>query len=178
MLTLCLLTVLLVIFLSLSPAGCPDSLIKEVHHFRVLGDEQYECYQQYTAEECVLQMGGVLCPAPGCGAGLLPVDDCRRVRCELGNGLGCGAEYHEDPCKQRTDTATGSALQGYIADEEAVFRAHWEQASQETIAKTTHPCSKCQLVTGSGCMHVVCLRPQCKLEWCWFCRYCCITDCT
>uniref|UniRef100_A0A8C1TVL8 RING/Ubox-like zinc-binding domain-containing protein n=1 Tax=Cyprinus carpio TaxID=7962 RepID=A0A8C1TVL8_CYPCA len=90
MLTLCLLTVLLVIFLSLSPAGCPDSLIKEVHHFRVLGDEQYECYQQYTAEECVLQMGGVLCPAPGCGAGLLPVDDCRRVRCELGNGLGCG----------------------------------------------------------------------------------------
>lgn len=25
---------------SLSLAGCPDSLIKEVHHFRVLGDEQ------------------------------------------------------------------------------------------------------------------------------------------
>uniref|UniRef100_A0A8C2DJV4 RBR-type E3 ubiquitin transferase n=1 Tax=Cyprinus carpio TaxID=7962 RepID=A0A8C2DJV4_CYPCA len=132
-----------------SAAGCPDSLIKEVHHFRVLGDEQYECYQQYAAEECVLQMGGVL-----------------RVRCELGNGPGCGcllcvcdckAEYHEDPCKQRTDT-------GYTADEEAVFRARWEQASQETIAKTTHPCSKC------GCMHMVCLRPQCKFKWCWFCR--------
>ncbi|KAL0177430.1 hypothetical protein M9458_026324, partial [Cirrhinus mrigala] len=50
----------------------------------------YERYQRYAAEECVLQMGGVLCPAPGCGAGLLPVDDGRRVCCELGNGLGCG----------------------------------------------------------------------------------------
>uniref|UniRef100_A0A672T9S9 Parkin RBR E3 ubiquitin protein ligase n=1 Tax=Sinocyclocheilus grahami TaxID=75366 RepID=A0A672T9S9_SINGR len=50
-------------------AGCPDSLIKEVHHFQVLGDEQYERYQRYAAEECVLQMGGVLCLAPGCSCG-------------------------------------------------------------------------------------------------------------
>ncbi|KAL1263368.1 hypothetical protein QQF64_006107, partial [Cirrhinus molitorella] len=161
-------------------AGCPDSLIKEVHHFRVLGDEQYERYQRYAAEECVLQMGGVLCPAPGCGAGLLPVDDGRRVGCELGNGLGCGfifcrdcnAEYHEGPCRQRTDTAAGSALQGYIVDEEAALRARWEQASQETIAETTRPCPKCQVPVekNGGCMHMVCLRPQCKFEWCWLCR--------
>uniref|UniRef100_A0A671K2E8 E3 ubiquitin-protein ligase parkin n=1 Tax=Sinocyclocheilus anshuiensis TaxID=1608454 RepID=A0A671K2E8_9TELE len=161
-------------------AGCPDSLIKEVHHFRVLGDEQYERYQRYAAEECVLQMGGVLCPAPGCGAGLLPVDDGRRVRCELGNGLGCGfvfcrdckAEFHEDPCRQRTDTATGSALQGYIADEDAALHARWEQASQETIAETTHLCPKCQVPVekNGGCMHMVCPRPQCKFEWCWFCH--------
>ncbi|XP_076841761.1 E3 ubiquitin-protein ligase parkin isoform X2 [Brachyhypopomus gauderio] len=71
-------------------AGCPDSLIKELHHFRVLGDDQYERYQRYAAEECLLQMGGVLCPAPGCGAGLLPDQGQRRVQCERGDGLGCG----------------------------------------------------------------------------------------
>lgn len=40
MLTLCFWLYEFFFFLSLSPAGCPDSLIKEVHHFRVLGDEQ------------------------------------------------------------------------------------------------------------------------------------------
>ncbi|KAJ8359471.1 hypothetical protein SKAU_G00159960 [Synaphobranchus kaupii] len=71
-------------------AGCVNSLIKEVHHFRTLGDEQYERYQRYAAEECVLQMGGVLCPAPDCGAGLLPENGQRRIRCQSIGGLGCG----------------------------------------------------------------------------------------
>ncbi|NP_001017635.1 E3 ubiquitin-protein ligase parkin [Danio rerio] len=162
-------------------AGCPDSLIKEVHHFRVLGEEQYERYQRYAAEECVLQMGGVLCPAPGCGAGLLPPDEERRVCCEPGNnGLGCGfvfcrdckEEFHEGPCRHTTSTASAGALQGYVVDEEAALRARWEQASQETITKTTHPCPKCQVPVekNGGCMHMVCPRPQCKFEWCWLCR--------
>lgn len=51
---------------------------------------QYNRYQQYGAEECVLQMGGVLCPSPGCGAGLLPEPGQRKVTCEGGNSLGCG----------------------------------------------------------------------------------------
>lgn len=38
-------------------------------------------------------MGGVLCPAPGCGAGLIPVDDGRRVCCELGCGVR-SSEHH------------------------------------------------------------------------------------
>lgn len=161
-------------------AGCADSLIKEIHHFRVLGDEQYERYQRYAAEECLLQMEGVLCPAPGCGAGLLPVDDDRRVCCELGNGLGCGfvfcrnckEEYHEGTCRQKLAAAAGNTLQGYIVDEEAALRARWEQASQETIAETTHPCPKCQVPVekNGGCMHMVCPRSQCRFEWCWLCR--------
>nr|XP_055026846.1 E3 ubiquitin-protein ligase parkin [Misgurnus anguillicaudatus] len=161
-------------------ACCPDSLIKEIHHFRVLGDEQYERYQRYAAEECLLQMGGVLCPAPGCGAGILPVDDVRRVCCELRNGLGCGfvfcrnckEEYHEGSCRQKMATAEGNTLQGYIVDEEAALRARWEQASQETIDKTTHPCPKCKVPVekNGGCMHMVCPRSQCKFEWCWLCR--------
>ncbi|KAJ1058853.1 hypothetical protein K5549_020809, partial [Capra hircus] len=71
-------------------AGCPNSLIKELHHFRILGEEQYNRYQQYGAEECVLQLGGVLCPSPGCGAGLLPEAGQRKVTCEPAHGLGCG----------------------------------------------------------------------------------------
>ncbi|OXB62497.1 hypothetical protein ASZ78_004912 [Callipepla squamata] len=70
--------------------GCPDSLIKEVHHFRILGEEQYNRYQRYGAEECVLQMGGLLCPTPSCGAGLLPEPGVRKIVCEPGNGIGCG----------------------------------------------------------------------------------------
>lgn len=35
-------------------------------------------------------MGGVLCPTPGCGAGLLPEPGVRKIVCETGNGLGCG----------------------------------------------------------------------------------------
>uniref|UniRef100_A0A672T875 E3 ubiquitin-protein ligase parkin n=1 Tax=Sinocyclocheilus grahami TaxID=75366 RepID=A0A672T875_SINGR len=141
----------------LTLSGCPDSLIKEVHHFQVLGDEQYERYQRYAAEECVLQMGGVLCLAPGCS---LVCCLCQFVFCR-----DCKAEFHEDPCRQRTDT-------GYIADEDAALHARWEQASQETISETTHLCPKCQVPVekNGGCMHMVCPRPQCKFEWCWFCR--------
>ncbi|XP_061480316.1 E3 ubiquitin-protein ligase parkin isoform X5 [Rhineura floridana] len=75
-------------------AGCPDSLIKELHHFRILGEEQYNRYQCYAAEECVLQMGGVLCPTPGCGAGLLPEPEVRKIVCEPSNGMGCGGSQH------------------------------------------------------------------------------------
>ncbi|KAG8506005.1 E3 ubiquitin-protein ligase parkin [Galemys pyrenaicus] len=80
-------------------AGCRNSLIQELHHFRVLGEEQYNRYQQYGAEECVLQMGGVLCPRPGCGAGLLPQPGERKVTCEGGNGLGCGESNAEPLCR-------------------------------------------------------------------------------
>ncbi|ELW63278.1 E3 ubiquitin-protein ligase parkin [Tupaia chinensis] len=58
---------------------------------------QYGRYQQYGAEECVLQMGGVLCPSPGCGAGLLPEPGLRKVTCEAGSGLGCGRRKRKSP---------------------------------------------------------------------------------
>lgn len=161
-------------------AGCLDSLIHEVHHFRILGDEQYDRYQRYGAEECLLQMGGVLCPAPACGAGLLPEEDRRMIQCQLSNGLGCGfvfcrdckEEFHEGACCVRSAPVVGGALQGYVVDEEAAARARWEQASQETIDETTRPCPACKVPVekNGGCMHMVCPRAQCKFEWCWLCR--------
>ncbi|XP_042637507.1 E3 ubiquitin-protein ligase parkin [Orycteropus afer afer] len=159
-------------------AGCPNSLIKELHHFRILGEEQYNRYQQYGAEECVLQMGGVLCPSPGCGAGLLPEAGVRRITCEGGNGLGCGLvfcrdckeAYHEGDCSSVLE-ASGTIAQGYRVDEKAAEQARWEEASKETIKKTTKPCPRCHVPVekNGGCMHMKCPQPQCRFEWCWNC---------
>ncbi|XP_043820425.1 E3 ubiquitin-protein ligase parkin isoform X2 [Dromiciops gliroides] len=159
-------------------AGCPDSLIKELHHFRILGEEQYNRYQCYGTEECVLQMGGVLCPSPGCGAGLLPEPEVRKITCEPSNGLGCGfvfcrdckEEYHEGECSSLFE-ASGATAQGFMVDEQAAERARWEEASKETIKKTTKPCPRCHIPVekNGGCMHMKCPQPQCKFEWCWNC---------
>ncbi|XP_073926908.1 E3 ubiquitin-protein ligase parkin isoform X2 [Castor canadensis] len=204
-------------------AGCPNSLIKELHHFRILGEEQYNRYQQYGAEECVLQMGGVLCPRPGCGAGLLPEQGQRKVTCEGGHDLGCGAQlfascfcafgveppngltahlvalgiqvlavaltlftpmssltfvfcrdckeaYHEGECSMLYE-ASGAASQAYRVDERAAEQARWEEASKETIKRTTKPCPRCNVPVekNGGCMHMKCPQPQCRLEWCWNC---------
>ncbi|XP_077781971.1 E3 ubiquitin-protein ligase parkin isoform X1 [Podarcis muralis] len=160
-------------------AGCPDSLIKELHHFRILGEEQYNRYQCYGAEECVLQMGGVLCPTPGCGAGLLPEPEVRKIVCEPSNGMGCGfvfcreckEEYHEGECLTLFETQGATAQEGYGVDEHAALQARWEEASKETIKRTTKPCPKCHVPVekDGGCMHMKCPRPQCRFEWCWNC---------
>uniref|UniRef100_A0A8C6UJE8 RING-type domain-containing protein n=1 Tax=Neogobius melanostomus TaxID=47308 RepID=A0A8C6UJE8_9GOBI len=78
------------------PAGCEDSLIKELHHFR------YDRYLRFGAEQCVLQLGGLLCPGRGCGAGL--VSRTRRVECDMRAGCGlvfcrdCRGPYHQGCC--------------------------------------------------------------------------------
>ncbi|XP_065446454.1 E3 ubiquitin-protein ligase parkin isoform X1 [Chrysemys picta bellii] len=160
-------------------AGCPDSLIKELHHFRVLGEEQYNRYQRYGAEECVLQMGGVLCPTPGCGAGLLPEPEVRKIVCEPSNGLGCGfvfcreckEEYHDGECSTLVSSQEAIAQKGYVIDEHAAMQARWEEASRETIKKTTKPCPSCHVPVekNGGCMHMKCPQAQCRFEWCWNC---------
>ncbi|XP_069792248.1 E3 ubiquitin-protein ligase parkin [Narcine bancroftii] len=226
-------------------AGCPDSLIKEVHHFRILGHEQsagtcpeskefwymttnastitsaisfrtlgcissgpvddlfevpkrdamdamededlniivimnkYNRYQHYGAEECLLRMGGILCPRPGCGAGLLPDRGLRRIECMPQSGLGCGfvfcreckEEYHEEECSRLHSPAAAESQQGYVVNEQAAQRACWEEASRQTIKETTKPCPKCQVPVekNGGCMHMKCPRTFCQFHWCWLC---------
>ncbi|KAK2139472.1 hypothetical protein LSH36_1768g00015 [Paralvinella palmiformis] len=41
---------------------------------------QYERYQRFATEEFLLREGGVMCPAPGCGEGIVP-EDTRRIQC-------------------------------------------------------------------------------------------------
>lgn len=93
------------------PAGCPDSFIDECHHFKLLTNEQviffaiificewkfflisdflniqYELYQRFATEECVLHAGGVLCPQPGCGEGIIVDSSCDKVACSNGCGV-------------------------------------------------------------------------------------------
>lgn len=58
---------------------------------------QYDTYQRFGAEEYVLRAGGLLCPMPNCGMGIIPPtieeqaekDDehRRRIKCVGGCGV-------------------------------------------------------------------------------------------
>ncbi|XP_047208420.1 E3 ubiquitin-protein ligase parkin isoform X3 [Girardinichthys multiradiatus] len=130
-------------------AGCENSLIKELHHFRILGDDQYGRYLQYGAEECLQTIGGMMCPSPGCGAGLLPSDASRRVECDRQLGCGfvfcrdCREGYHEGPCEILVAPPTGDGSQGFVVGEEASQRGRWEQASLLLIQESTKRCPRC-----------------------------------
>lgn len=49
---------------------------------------QYAQYQRFATEEYVLRSGGVLCPQPGCGMGILADADCNKITCINGCGVG------------------------------------------------------------------------------------------
>ncbi|GFR06667.1 e3 ubiquitin-protein ligase parkin [Trichonephila clavata] len=161
------------------PAGCPDSLIKEPHHFKLLGEEQYSRYQRFGAEECLLQAGGVLCPQPGCGAGLLPDPECTKVVCTQTGGGGCGFAFcrlcmqgfHIGPCESQDISETNNKINYSIVDERA-STSKWDEDSKKIIKITTKPCPKCRTPTerDGGCMHMVCTRSQCGFHWCWVCQ--------
>lgn len=72
------------------PAGCENSLILEIHHFKLLTKEQYDRYQRFATEEYVLKSGGVLCPRPDCGMGFIVDPDCKKITCSNG----CGVSMH------------------------------------------------------------------------------------
>ncbi|XP_069579864.1 E3 ubiquitin-protein ligase parkin isoform X1 [Brachyistius frenatus] len=156
-------------------AGCNDSLIKELHHFRVLGDNQYGRYQQFGAEECLLTIGGLMCPSPGCGAGLLPPDGSRRVECDRQLGCGfvfcrdCRERYHQGACQAAPAPPIGEASEGFVVGEEASLRGRWDRASLLLIQESTKRCPQCSVPVerNGGCMHMQC--PLCRSEWCWLC---------
>ncbi|XP_076372547.1 E3 ubiquitin-protein ligase parkin isoform X1 [Tachypleus tridentatus] len=159
--------------------GCTDSLIKETHHFKLLGEEHYARYQRFAAEEYLLQVGGVLCPFPGCGAGILPDPECRRIVCVKQGSQGCGfvfcrlclQGYHIGRCEP-TDNLNTTKGYLYVFNDENVEQARWEEDTKNTIKSTTKPCPKCRTPTekDGGCMHMVCTRPQCGYHWCWMCQ--------
>lgn len=154
------------------PAGCPNSLIKDAHHFCVLGTEQYERYKNFGAEEYLLQSGGLMCPAPGCGAGFLIEDLLQKVNCPTCNFEFCrecrGAYHLGEECN--TQNAVASANQEIDVNFERALRAQYELESMETIEKISKPCPQCKAKTerSGGCMHMTCT--VCKTDWCWMCE--------
>ncbi|XP_071493092.1 E3 ubiquitin-protein ligase parkin-like [Diadema antillarum] len=170
------------------PAGCMDSFISDAHHFLVLGKEQYARYKRFGAEEYLLQEGGVLCPSPGCGAGILPDLDDRRVVCQQGGGLGCGFifcrechnAYHDGECNRPGAPQEVRGRPGSEVNPERERQARWErEESERTIERTSKPCPKCKVPVerNGGCMHMTCSRAQCKFEWCWLCGIPWNSDC-
>lgn len=155
--------------------GCDDSLIRELHHFRVLGNDQYGRYLQYGAEECLRVIGGLLCPSPGCGAGLVPPEDSRRVECDRQLGCGfvfckdCRESFHQGACHAEEAPPTGAASQSFVVDEEASLRGRWDRASLLLLQESTKRCPQCSVPVekNGGCMHMQC--PLCRAEWCWIC---------
>jgi len=162
--------------------GCQNSLVKESRHFKILGEENYTRYQTFAAEEVVLQAGGVLCPQPGCGAGILPdlTGDCRRVGC-----VDCGFVFCRDclqgahlgaclPCGEVGGQGTSEGYSQVDPSDPRVARAQWTGAdpSSVTIRVSTKPCPGCRTPTerDGGCMHMICTKAGCGLHWCWVCQ--------
>ncbi|XP_029669497.1 E3 ubiquitin-protein ligase parkin isoform X2 [Formica exsecta] len=165
------------------PAGCPNSFIREVHHFHLLGIEQYERYQRFSTEEHVLRAGGLLCPRPDCGMGIIPPSmednrECRRIQCIGGCGYVfcriCLQGYHVGECESQMSDASTSVFSSkhYSVDPLKANQAKWDEASKKTIQISTKPCPKCRTPTerDGGCMHMVCTRAGCGYHWCWMCQ--------
>ncbi|KAG7160485.1 E3 ubiquitin-protein ligase parkin-like [Homarus americanus] len=155
-----------------------NSFIREVHHFKLMGDNHYERYQRWGTEEAVLAVGGVLCPYPGCGQGIIPDQDCRRVVCMGGCGYVfcrlCLQGYHIGECHPEDGNgpnfAEGSG--GFAVDPSRAASSRWDEATSVAIRVTTKPCPKCRTPTerDGGCMHMVCTRGSCGFHWCWVCQ--------
>ncbi|XP_040064906.1 E3 ubiquitin-protein ligase parkin-like [Ixodes scapularis] len=147
------------------PVGFEDSLIQETHHFCLLGPEQYQRYQRFAAEEFVLQAGGVLCPQPGCGQGILVDPCCTRVSCEAAT-QGCGVNGTAYSSQPLVFLPAGS-VSAYPVDEAQARDSRWDEASRLTVRSTTKPCPMCRTPTerDGGCMHMICSRSQCGFQW-------------
>ncbi|XP_055607307.1 E3 ubiquitin-protein ligase parkin [Uranotaenia lowii] len=164
------------------PVGCDNSYIEDVHHFRLLSKEQYERYQRFATEEYVLRNGGVLCPQPGCGMGLLVDPECRRIQCQNGCGFvfcrQCLQGFHIGDCLETPQPNAGTSLE-YSIDPLRASEARWDEASKIAIKVTTKPCPQCRTATerDGGCMHMVCTRSGCGYEWCWVCQTPWTRDC-
>ncbi|XP_014488495.1 PREDICTED: E3 ubiquitin-protein ligase parkin [Dinoponera quadriceps] len=169
------------------PAGCSNSFIREIHHFHLLNSEMYERYQRFGAEEYVLRAGGLLCPMPDCGMGIIPPtieeqaeksdDQRRRIQCIGGCGYVfcriCLQGYHTGKCElQPLKASTDVSFRNYLVDPMKAKDAKWDEASRKTIQISTKPCPMCRTPTerDGGCMHIVCMRAGCGYHWCWVCQ--------
>uniref|UniRef100_A0A2S2P2U5 E3 ubiquitin-protein ligase parkin n=1 Tax=Schizaphis graminum TaxID=13262 RepID=A0A2S2P2U5_SCHGA len=155
------------------PAGCPNSLINQPYHFKVLNKDHFEMYERFATEEYVLNNGGVLCPQPNCGSGILVDDDCDKVSCINGCGYvfckKCLQGYHIGECLPKEEQLVID-ITGYSVDPKLVSQSKWDDASKVKIKVSTKPCPKCRTATerDGGCMHMVCTR--CSFPWCWLCQ--------
>jgi parkin len=158
------------------PVLCENSYIEEIHHFKLLPNNEYERYQQFGAEESLIQAGGVLCPQPNCGNGYIVDETCNKVHCVNGCGFVfckiCKQGYHIGDCITESSSTHNSSANEYSINLNRAAVSRWDEASRIVIQVTTKPCPKCRTPTerSGGCMHMVCTRAGCAYEWCWICQ--------
>ncbi|CAG0914909.1 unnamed protein product [Notodromas monacha] len=170
------------------PVGCGNSWLDRPQYFKLLGKELYSRYQTFAAEDFVLRSGGVLCPQPGCGMGILLPEGCgdfRRIVCDREGGCGyvfcrdCLSGYHIGPCLSSASSATAAATTGagdahrstqssFGIAADRVGAATWD-ADAKTVRLLSKPCPSCRVATerDGGCMHMTC---RCGYNWCWVCQ--------
>ena len=99
------------------PVGCENSLIdSSSKHFSAIlsnslsdgkNSDQYERYQRFAAEQFVIQAGGILCPQPNCGTGIMPNND------TLSNTDAGSTEERKVVCTECKYVFCRLCLQGY-----------------------------------------------------------------
>ena len=177
------------------PISCPNSEITNVHLFHVLGQEQYERYQRFAAEQYVVEQGGVYCPH--CREAVLPERGaCDRVICPTCHSLFCraclgpvhGISGSVCPLNSGTSSSEHStnSTHDLIDSFELVARndlssnaSRWDPETIATIRQITKacPCCSTRVERNGGCAHMNCPLAQCGQEWCWVCEQPWTRDC-
>lgn len=152
----------------LCPEKCPNSCLVDTHILHILGPDEYQIYQSYAAEECLLhEMKGMICPNSKCGAGLYyetehPAGEKVMVVCSS-----CRYEFCSACREPFHGTTTCHASQSRLAGSTKAVEDYY--ASIQMIEQIAKRCPKCQAPTqrNGGCMHMTCR--VCRYEWCWNC---------
>jgi parkin len=157
------------------PCPCSDHkdyVVKDIHHFRILGKKDYLRYKEFATIQMLLEMGGVICPKPGCGEGLLPEHTNRRIECSSCRHVfcrECKEKYHQGKCSSKAPSEAPRSGKAMEIDTRAFREARWREANQTYLKEKTKPCPHCRADTekNGGCNHITCT--VCKHEWCWMC---------
>ena len=154
------------------PNNCDGSEVKEIHHFRIMGGKDYGRYQQFGAEECLRQMGGIFCPAPGCCSGLIPEPGQQRIQCAECKFVFCSQcqnQYHTGRCTATPEAQQAAQEENPNRFNQNVERARWIAATERYVREISKACPQCHVAIQKteGCNHMTCLL--CKFEFCWLC---------
>uniref|UniRef100_A0A1I7TM01 RBR-type E3 ubiquitin transferase n=1 Tax=Caenorhabditis tropicalis TaxID=1561998 RepID=A0A1I7TM01_9PELO len=128
--------------------GC-NKVVKDVHHFHIMGQSAYSEYQRKATERLILvDDEGVTCPNALCGQSFFwePYDDDGRSQCP-----DCFYTF----CRKCTE-------------KECVCQSD-DDLTKSTIDATTRRCPNCNVATerNGGCSHIHCT--SCGMDWCFKC---------
>lgn len=150
------------------PGRCSNSHIQETHHFHILGPEEYERYKTFATEHFLMDQGGVLCPNPKCGEGMLPETNSNTIKCfscQHSFCRMCSCDSHSGACGHQ-QPVEGSEFPSLKSGDN---KSQSERESLLIIKQITKSCPNCNVKTekNGGCNHMYCSR--CDNEWCWIC---------